>query len=216
MAFRSCCLGRTVFSASQVWASALHSANVQEHILDQQDTTLDRMEFISRLLNLQTFSNIWFWGLMCVLWMLVSYWVLGVPYDMIQRARRLGGQAENELLVLLEIKAGRLARLWSEGGAFFVGIVAFVLTSMAVTGFYYGIEAAQGLFLLLTPLAIVGAMNLRAGIVISQREMSHAERLRRLLNLRIWVQVVGAIAVFVSAAYGMVYNLAMHFHLLSG
>ncbi len=51
----------------------------------------------SRSSTCGSFSNLWYWIALAVMWSSTSHWVLGVPYDMIQRARREGGQAEADL-----------------------------------------------------------------------------------------------------------------------
>ncbi len=46
---------------------------------------------------MRSFSNLWYWIALAVTWSTASHWVLGVPFDMVLRARRHGGDAERDL-----------------------------------------------------------------------------------------------------------------------
>ena len=48
---------------------------------------------LTEIIDLRSFSNLWFWIALAVMWSSTSHWVLGIPHDMIQRAKREGGQA---------------------------------------------------------------------------------------------------------------------------
>ena len=43
---------------------------------------------VFELIDMRSFSNLWFWIALAVLWSSVSHWVLGVPWDMVMRARK--------------------------------------------------------------------------------------------------------------------------------
>ena len=47
---------------------------------------------------MRSFSNLWYWIALAVLWSTVSHWVLGVPFDMVQRAApATAGRRETDL-----------------------------------------------------------------------------------------------------------------------
>ena len=52
-------------------------------------------------IDLRSFSNLWFWLMLAVAWSNVTHFVMGVPFDMVQRAKRKGGAALALLLVPL-------------------------------------------------------------------------------------------------------------------
>ena len=58
---------------------------------------MDWTRLIFDLIDLRSFSNLWYWIALAVAWSSASHWVLGIPYDMVLRARRMGGQAEQDL-----------------------------------------------------------------------------------------------------------------------
>ena len=49
---------------------------------------MDWYESVFEVIDLRSFSNLWYWIGLAVLWSSVSHWVLGVPHDAILRARR--------------------------------------------------------------------------------------------------------------------------------
>ena len=53
--------------------------------MDFTQTLLDVIDF-------RSFSNLWFWIVLAVAWSTASHWVLGIPFDMVMRARRHGGR----------------------------------------------------------------------------------------------------------------------------
>ena len=73
---------------------------------------LDWYKIVFELIDLRSFSNLWYWIMLGVVWSMASHWVLGVPFDMIQRARRDGGQAEQDLEALVRINTQRMLLLY--------------------------------------------------------------------------------------------------------
>ena len=55
------------------------------------------------VIDIRSFSNLWFWMVLAVMWSSASHRVIGIPYDMIQNAKRHGGQAERDLEALMQI-----------------------------------------------------------------------------------------------------------------
>lgn len=120
---------------------------------------------ILAILDSRSFGSIWFWLLLALVWTLAGRRVVGVPADVIARARRTGA-AEGEdpdALRLLDWLSLTLPR-WRMGrveGAVALGVAAFVLTALFVLGFLYGLEMAQALVLLLLPLLLLAVAELR-------------------------------------------------------
>ena len=52
----------------------------------------------------------------------ISYWVLGVPFDMVARARRYGGQAAEDLEDLIRINVNRLLFIGNVSGLWVLGL----------------------------------------------------------------------------------------------
>ena len=160
------------------------------------------------VIDMRSFSNLWYWIGLAVLWSSMSHWVLGVPFDLIQRARKHGGQAEVDLADMVRINVNRLLNIAQVSGVWLLGAVFFILTSLALLAFWYDIEFAQALFLISFPLAIVGAVSLSTSRLIAARQPEGDELRKMLMRHRLWTQIIGMIAIFVTAMWGMVHNLA--------
>ena len=64
---------------------------------------------VFEVIDMRSFSNLWYWIGLAVLWSSVSHWVLGVPHDMILRARReKEGQAMDDLHDLVRVNVNRI------------------------------------------------------------------------------------------------------------
>jgi hypothetical protein len=164
---------------------------------------------IIELIDMRSFSNLWFWIALAVLWSSASHWVLGVPFDLVQRARRDGGQAERDLEDLVRIHSNRLLYIARVAGLWLLGFGCFCLTTLAILGFFYGVEIAQALFLLGMPMSLVGLLSLSTARLI-QSEQAEGDLLRRrLIRHRFYVQLLGVVSIFVTAMWGMYQNLTI-------
>lgn len=161
------------------------------------------------LIDMRSFSNLWFWIALAVLWSSVSHWVLGVPYDMVLRARRQGGEAETDLEDLVRININRMLYISDVSGLWLLGFGCFFLTLLFSLGFFYELEIAQALFLLGFPMCMVGLVSLFTARRI-RREGAHGELLRqRLGRHRTYVQIIGMISIFITAMWGMYQNMTL-------
>jgi len=168
---------------------------------------LDWKLSVFELIDMRSFSNLWYWIALAVLWSTSSHWVLGVPYDLIQRARRRGGQAAEDVADLVRINAGRYLDIARVSGLWIAGLGAFVLSMLLVLGFFYGIEFCQAVFLLLAPMTIVALLSLRTARRY-EAQSPEGPALYRMLRLhRLVVQMLGVASIFVTAMWGMWQNL---------
>ncbi len=167
------------------------------------------IELLSEMIDLRSFSNLWFWLALAVIWSTASHWVLGVPYDMVQRAAVKGGQAEADLEALARIYVNRMLFIAAEAGAWAAGVLGFVLSSLAILGFVYGVQFAQALFLLAFPMTLVGAVSLRVARRIAAEQAGGADLRRKLTHLRRWTQGIGMIAIVITVFWGMAQNLSI-------
>ncbi|MCG7626436.1 component of SufBCD complex [Epibacterium sp. MM17-32] len=168
---------------------------------------MDLFAIIVELIDLKSFSNLWYWIALAVLWSSASHWVLGVPYDMVGRAARVGGQSAQDLQDLVRIQVNRLLYVADVSGFILTGFMFFVLTSLLMLGFVYDIEFAQALVLMLLPMNVVGLINLRAARAIRATEHDDHALRRRLVRTRLYVQLVGVVSIFVTGIWGMIQNL---------
>ena len=169
------------------------------------------IDIITGLIDFRTFSNIWYWLAVMVTWAVGTHWVIGVPFDMVVRARRQGGQAAQDLDILVAINLRRLLTLSGTPSVILVGIGAFVVTAAAMLGFVYGLELAQGLFCLVFPLVFVAVLTWRSCQRLVLDQPTGPALIRALARLRFWIQLIAITALFCTALLGIYVMLSQRF-----
>ena len=168
---------------------------------------MDWYTSIFELIDMRSFSNLWFWIALAVTWSTASHWVLGVPFDMVQRARRHGAQPEADLVDIARVNVNRLLYIGRVSGLWILGVACFLLTTLATLGFWYEIEFAQALFLLGFPMSGVGLLSLSTARLIESEGFEPEQLCRRLTRHRLYTQMIGTLSIFVTALWGMYQNL---------
>ncbi|MGR3320608.1 MAG: component of SufBCD complex [Pseudooceanicola sp.] len=166
-------------------------------------------ETIFELIDMRSFSNLWFWIALAVVWSSASHWVLGVPWDMALRARRRGGQLEEDFEALVRINTNRLVYIGEVSGLMLTSFFAFVLTTLAVMGFVYAYEFAQAVFLLAFPMTIVFWLSIRSARKIRGGDATGPELHKLMMRHRLAVQGIGVVSIFVTAVWGMLQNFSI-------
>ncbi len=161
------------------------------------------------VIDMRSFSNLWFWIALAVTWSSASHWVLGVPYDMVTRARRMGGQLDTDLRDLTRINVNRLLYIADVSGIWLLAIVCFLLSGLATLGFLYGVEFAQAVFLIGFPLSLVALLNLRTARRIWAEGTGSPDLVKHLSRCRIYTQMIGMISIFITSLWGMYQNLSV-------
>ncbi len=134
---------------------------------------------------------------------------MGVPYDMVQRARKNGGQAEIDLHDMVRINVNRLLYIGQVSGLVLLTTLSFLLTSLGILAFFYDVEIAQALFLLAFPMTLVGGLSLSTAKVIARDQPEGDALYARLTKHRVITQFIGMLSIFVTAMFGMYQNLAV-------
>ncbi len=164
-------------------------------------------QVLLELIDLRSFSNLWYWIMLAVMWSSASHWVLGVPFDLISRARRQGGALQTDLETVVRVQAARLTYIADTAGTMLVAFFFFMLSALGTLAIYYGIEFAQAVLLLMVPMMILSMMSLRTARLIEAGENTGAALHRRLFRQRIATQVLGMLSIFVTSMFGMYQNL---------
>ena len=166
----------------------------------------DWYQIAFEVIDMRSFSNLWYWIALAVLWSTSSHFILGVPYDMVTRARRHGGEAEEDLHDIVRVNVNRILYIIETAGVWIIAFGCFALTALALLGFLYGVEFAQALFLLAMPMSIVSWLSVRTARKI--RQADGAGLYRKLQIHRFLIQVIGMISIFITAFWGMWQNMA--------
>lgn len=169
--------------------------------------TVKWYETVYELIDMRSFSNLWFWIALAVQWSMASHWVVGVPYDMVLRARRAGGQAEQDLQDIVRVNVNRLLYIGRTSGLWIVAFACFLLTVLVTLGFAYNVEFAQAVLCLFFPMTLIGLLSLRTASLIEATWPTGEDLHRRLLFHRMTVQGIGVVAILVTSLWGMFQNL---------
>jgi len=84
---------------------------------------LDFYSTAFELIDMRSFSNLWFWITLAYAWSAASHYVIGVPFVVLARAVRYGGQAEADLKELVRINASRFTYIADTAGSWLVAFV---------------------------------------------------------------------------------------------
>ena len=170
---------------------------------------MDLVRTLFEVIDARSFSNVWYWLAVAACWAAASHRVLGVPWDMVARARRLRGVAEDDLHEVLRAHVLRLVAIHEAAGPWLLGLACAALTALALLGFLYAVEFAQAAFLLAFPLSIVAVLSVRAAHDLAAGRAQGDALYRRLSRHRLAVQLIGMASIFVTAMIGMIHNLPL-------
>ena len=164
-------------------------------------------QVLFELIDMRSFSNLWYWIMLAVMWSSASHWVLGVPFDVISRARRHGGEMQHDLETLVRINTGRMLYIARTAGVWLVAFLFFLITVLMVLGVWYRVEFAQAVLFLLVPMSILSLLSLRTAGLIEAGENEGDALHRRLIRHRISTQALGMVSIFITSMFGMYANL---------
>lgn len=157
------------------------------------------------LIDLRAFSSLWYWVLLTLAWSSVTSWVLGVPSDLLARARAGDTHAQTDLIQIAHIGARRRQEVWDETGIWLTFGATFVVATLAGLSFS-GSEAAQAALLLVAPLSGVSLITLRTARKVRQADDTRAV-ITVLYRHRLMVHAIAICAIFATAVFGMYHVL---------
>lgn len=141
-----------------------------------------------------SFQNVWYWAFSVLALTLATQRTLGVPYDMLLRARDDAAEV-SRVEWLAHHAAGRVTAVSGRAGTAFAAAVGFVLAGLFVFGFLSGYELARAAFLLALPLAMIGYSTLRLAVSVQTRDLRGPVLVTVLARRRFWHQVVAVLAI---------------------
>lgn len=181
-------------------------------MLQGRGQALNLLSLIASQIDHRSFSSLWYWIVIALIWAGLTRSAMGVPYDLMARARRLGGALQTDVEALARIHAERMVYYWSRGKLFQVSFLAFVLSALLVLAVGFQFEFAQAVLFLLLPLVLISANALR----VAQRVLGddgRGDALHKLIwRHRLFVQIIGFTFIFLTAIFGFVHNLTVGFY----
>jgi hypothetical protein len=152
-----------------------------------------------------SFESIWYWALTLVLWSRASTTVLGVPYDMILRARRTPSVVAR-VEALAHLSSDRIGGLYDRGGGTIAAATGFALAVLLGVALATQVELPAAAFALLFPLAIVAYSTLRLAPAVRRQRMAGERLVHVLGKRRRWHMAIGMIAILGAVSVGMIYH----------
>lgn len=165
-------------------------------------------EAVTYFIELSTFGSVWFWLAIVVSWAVACHWLIGVPFDVLVHARRGSQSHMEDLEQLVRINVRRIVWFYDVAGTGSAALVAFLVSGIALLAVGYRFEFAQGLLILVGPLLVVAAMNVRLAFELSRAPLTGDALVARLLRVRLWTQVIAVATLFAVSVYGMVFNIS--------
>lgn len=168
---------------------------------------MDLFATVFEIIDMRSFSNLWYWIAVAVVWSSASHWVLGVPYDLVHRAARHEGQVQEDLEAIVRVNCNRMLSLSEQSGIWVIAFTAALLTSLGILGVWYGIEFAQAVLLIMFPMVFVAFLSLRTAERVVREGLQGKDLRDRLGRHRLVIQAIGMLSIFVTASWGMFHNL---------
>lgn len=177
---------------------------------------------ILTILDSRSFGSIWFWLLLTLAWTLAGRRIAGVPSDVLSAVRKPEPPVDSAALLLLDWLSLTLPRrqIGPTEAMVMMTVAAFTLTTLFMLGFFYGLEMAQALVLLLLPFAVLFVTEAR----LSRRlfAIAHAaetgalsindaaqQSAKLMLRQRVAINVGSVLAIAVTAWRGAIW-IATH------
>lgn len=157
----------------------------------------------------RSFSSIWYWIVVILFWTRVTGRPLGVPADILRGATAADANSVAQIEHLLLVNVPRIAQVWYEAGALFIGIGAFGLASLAPMFWLYQSEPAAALLVILVPMGIWGFLRLRLAQHILATNPELPEICAMLGWHRFWLHILAAFSIFAAAIIGMYFNILL-------
>lgn len=145
---------------------------------------MDWYDSVFEVIDMRSFSNLWYWIALAVLWSSVSHWVLGVPFDSILRARRgKPDTAMEDCENLTRINVNRILYIADVSGLWIALFGSMFITTLGISAFLYDIEFSQAVFLMAFPMILLGGMSVRTARVIRSRALDGDDLILSLIHI---------------------------------
>jgi hypothetical protein len=149
-----------------------------------------------------SFQSLWYWVLHVVVWTLACYRTLGVPHDMLIRARR-DPEAAERVDVLARLACERIGGIYDVLGVPLAALAGFLVAGVFALGFLSGVETAQAAFAIMLPFAVITYSKLRLALAVRRKRMAGPELVLALARRRIWHQFFSVVAMLSAAGLAM-------------
>jgi hypothetical protein len=151
------------------------------------------------------FQSVWYWVLHVVVWTVACYRTLGVPHDMLLRARRMPEIADR-VNTLAHLSSERMGGIYDGAGVPLAAAAGFLLATVAALGFVNGLEVAQAALMILLPLALIGYSKLRLALYIRRSRIRGARLVVLLARRRFGHQLLAILAMLAATVLALAHR----------
>lgn len=162
------------------------------------------MSDIFALIDMTSFTSVWYWIFLCLTWNSLSHRTLGVPFDMIIRADKHGDLFERDVDHIAHAQSRRLTYMFGRFGVVIIGVTAFFVSAIGAAAFVVGFQTSQAVFVVLIPVLCVGSSEMRLAYRIRRDDLRGSPLRRKIVLHRFFHQLFG-IASLAMAAIGTAY-----------
>lgn len=156
--------------------------------------------FIGDAISLRSFASLWYWLAWVVFWIWALGQAIGLPLGIVARARR-SADALARLEVMAQMMAQHRVQMWRAGQVLWVALAATLLGLLTALAFFYGVELAQAVWFIATPLLLIWAGNLRAAVLIARGNAQGAALLKVIFYLQIYAQVIAFVFILLTITF---------------
>lgn len=168
---------------------------------------MDIFDLIFELIDMRSFSNLWYWIALAVFWSVSSHFIFGVPNDMVQRAKREGGPVADDMMDLARINITRMTDIVDQAGTAIAGLGAFIVVTLGILAVRYQIEFAQALLFIVGPFLIISFLTYRRSVMIKKENPDFEALVKHIRRHRLHIQLLGVVCIFATSIWGMWVNL---------
>lgn len=178
---------------------------------DTGKTDVQMLGMMAEAISLRSFSTLWYWIALAAFWLRALGHVMGLPYGMVNAARRRGGADVALLERAAQVQAQRRVDIWARGQVGIVAAHAFAFGMLAYLGFVHGVELALALFFFHAPLMALQTLNLRmARQVLGEKGQGDA-LLSLMFYFNIYTQFIAMAFILATVFTAFVYMAASGF-----
>ncbi len=128
---------------------------------------------------------------------------MGVPHDIINYAKRYGGSAEEDLKAILQVNINWVTLIVDLAGPYLLGFAFFVNTLLIALGFYYWMEMAQAMAVIILPATILSAISVKTVRKLASTELDMDQIYKILRFHRLKTQMFGVASISLAAVIWM-------------
>lgn len=158
-------------------------------------------EDLARVLETESFLNVWFWLFLAVSWSRTTYSTLGVPFHDARLAYHREGKYQTDFELVMRVAVDHYTEMFDQYGPYLIGLMGFILATVATLGFTFKYQIMQASFGLLLPLCIATLFSVRFAYQLRNAPLKGRALCRAYFFHRRLKQILGAMTLVIIAVW---------------